>query len=73
MEKENKIISEELLAKISGGVIDEQTKEELKKAIDFYRMTGMDVNFFINQIIHGYDNQEEIEAFIRKYWETGKE
>ena len=70
---EKKMISEELMAKISGGVLDDNIKEELKKSIDFYKMTGMDVDFFINQIIHGYDDKEEVEAFIRKYWSTGKE
>lgn len=72
-EMEKKMISEELLTKISGGVLDDNVKEELKKSIDFYKMTGMDVDFFINQIIHGYDDEEEVEAFIRKYWTTGKE
>ena len=70
---ENNKITDELLAKVSGGVLDDQTKEELKKAIDFYKMTGMSVDFFINQIIYGFDNKEEVEAFIRSYWETGKE
>ena len=69
--KENMKISDELLEKVSGGVLDDKVKDELKKAIDFYKMTGMSVDFFINQVIHGFDNKEEVEAFIRKYWETG--
>ena len=69
----NTKIADELLEKVSGGVLDDNTKEDLKRAIDFYKMTGMDIEFFINQIIYGFDNKEEVEAFIRKYWETGKE
>ena len=71
MEKRNRI-SDELLSKISGGELNKRTKLELVDAIDYYKAAGLELDYFIELIIPTYTNKEEVEAFIRTYWETGK-
>ena len=71
MEKSNRI-SDELLSKISGGELNKRTKLELVDAIDYYKAAGLELDYFIELIIPNYTNKEEVEAFIRSYWETGK-
>ena len=71
MKKSNRI-SDELLSKISGGELNKRTKLELVDAIDYYKAAGLELDYFIELIIPNYTNKEEVEAFIRSYWETGK-
>ena len=71
LEKSNRI-SDELLSKISGGELNKRTKLELVDAIDYYKAAGLELGYFIELIIPNYTNKEEVEAFIRSYWETGK-
>ena len=64
-------ISDELLTKINGGVLDELTKMEIRDAVDYYKSTNVTLEFFLSHILDDYPNPEEVEAYIRNYWENG--
>ena len=64
-------ISEELLSKVRGGTLDEITKQELRDSIDFFKASGVTLEFFIIQILDNFEDREEVEAYIRAYWLNG--
>ena len=64
-------LSEELLSRISGGVLDEMTKQEIRDAVDYFKASGVTLDFFISHIINEFADHDEAEAYIRNYWENG--
>jgi len=64
-------ISEELLSKINGGVLDELTKQEIRDAVDFFKSMGVTLDFFLVNILNDYPDPAEVEEYIRNYWENG--
>ena len=69
----NNAISDELMAKISGGELDKRTKQEIRDAVDYFKDAGLELDYFIAQIIDQFktQDQKEVEEYIRHYWETG--
>ena len=64
-------ISENLLSKINGGVLDDFTKEEIRDAVDYFKASGVTLEFFLKNILSNYPDPEEAESYIRNYWEKG--
>ena len=64
-------ITEELLSKVRGGALDETTKQELRDTIDFFKASGVTLEFFIIQILDNFEDRDEVEAYIRDYWLNG--
>ncbi len=69
----SKIISDEIMAKINGGELDKRTKQEIRDAVDYFKNAGLELDYFIEQIIDQFkaQDQNEVEEYIRRYWETG--
>ena len=67
------MISDEIMAKINGGELDKRTKQEIRDAVDYFKNVGLELDYFIEQIIDQFktQDQKEVEEYIRQYWEKG--